>query len=160
MQELNPHPLTPDFEVWPVTNLPVAVSVDDGALAVTWSDGRTSRYHPLLLAENDPGPETLHPLSRETILSPLDLPEDLQVAEARLDPNGAVEVLWTAGRGSSRFHPGGSWGTAGSRTKVRGPDPCSGRGGRDRNRRRSKDHRRLPTRRCFGRGWWRSATSV
>ena len=106
MQELNPHPLTPDFEVWPVKDLPAAVSVDDGALAVTWADGRTSRYHPLLLAENDPGPKTLHPLSRETILSPLDLPEDLKVAEARLDPNGAVEVLWTAGRGSSRFHPG------------------------------------------------------
>ncbi|SLN66075.1 Gamma-butyrobetaine dioxygenase [Roseovarius albus] len=99
-------PITPDFETWPVKHTPTDVVVENGALSITWSDGQTSLYHPFLLAENDPAPETLHPMSREATLTPLDLPEDLQVANAAIAPNGAIEVHWSPARSNSVFHPG------------------------------------------------------
>ena len=106
MKDAESQPITPDFDIWPVTHAPVTLAVEAGALAVTWSDGRTSRYHPFLLAENDPAPDTLHPLSRETTLSPLDLPEDLAVTAAELDASGAVVVHWSHDRRPSLFHAG------------------------------------------------------
>ncbi len=106
MKDMEPLPPTPDFDNWPQTQTPAAVTVAEGALSVTWSDGRTSLYHPLLLAENDPAPDCLHALSRETVLSPQDLPVDLAVVHAEIDPADAVVVHWTHGRRASRFHPG------------------------------------------------------
>lgn len=105
MKDLEPLPITPDYDPWPITHTPVEATAQDGALAITWSDGRTSHHHALLLAENDPAPDTLHPLSRETTLSPLDLPEGLAVTGAVLT-GGAVEVHWSHGRRASRYHPG------------------------------------------------------
>ncbi|MEM7171384.1 MAG: TauD/TfdA family dioxygenase [Pseudomonadota bacterium] len=106
MSDNTPLPRTPDFDSWPLTQQPTSVAVDHGALLITWSDARTSAYHPFLLAENDPAEDTLHPLSRETTLSPLDLPCDLVIRRAVLLANGAVEVHWSHGRAPSRFHPG------------------------------------------------------
>ena len=106
MIELEPLPETPDFEHWPISETPVHAAVESDALAVTWSDGAISRYHPFLLAENDPAPDTLNPHSRETTLSPLDLPADLKVSDATISANGAVVVHWSGGRRPSRFHPG------------------------------------------------------
>ena len=68
MKDLDQYPITPDFEDWPIPVMPETVTAEDGALSVIWSDGKTSRYHPFLLAENDPSPDTLHPLSREEYL--------------------------------------------------------------------------------------------
>lgn len=99
-------PLTPDFDHWPVAHRAMSAAARDGALEVTWSDGRTSLHHPFFLAENDPAPEALHPLSRETMLSPLDLPIDLVVAGAEIRTNGAIEVSWSHGRRPSFYHPG------------------------------------------------------
>lgn len=112
MKDLDQYPITPDFDHWPVTVAPVAVHGKDGALAVEWADGTTSRYHPFLLAENDPSADTLHPLSRETTLSPLALPEDLAVRSAEIAANGAVTVHWSHDRPASRFHPGWLHGNA------------------------------------------------
>ena len=99
-------PITPDYEDWPIVHRPVAAHADAGALAITWSDAELTRYHPLLLAENDPSPATLHPLSRETTVSPLDLPQDLAVTDARIEADGTVQVSWSHGRPPSRFHSG------------------------------------------------------
>ncbi len=106
MKDLEDYPITPDFYHWPVTVAPTAVRAESGALAVAWDDGQLSSYHPFLLAENDPSPGTLHPLSRETTLSPLDLPDDLAVKGAEIAPSGAIVVHWSHGRESSQFHPG------------------------------------------------------
>ncbi|WP_343562075.1 TauD/TfdA family dioxygenase [Kiloniella sp. b19] len=99
-------PLTPDFEVWPVTAKTERFLVQDGALVVEWSDGARCAYHPLLLAENDPAGDVLHPLSRETVLSPLDFPEELKVVDAQISEDGGIEVFWSHGRRGSRYHPG------------------------------------------------------
>ena len=106
MKDIGPLPITPDFDLWPVTATPQIARAEQNALCIEWSDGRISRYHPFLLAENDPSPETLHPLSRETTLSPLDLPDDLAVTSAAIEAGGAVVVGWSHGRTESRFHPG------------------------------------------------------
>lgn len=101
-----PFPITPDFENWPLDCPAVAADARDGSLHLTWGDGRESSYHAALLAENDPAPDRLHPKSRETLLSPLDLPGDLALQMARIDPDGVIVVIWNNGRGESRFHPG------------------------------------------------------
>lgn len=106
MKDMEQHPITPDFDFWPVNVSPVAARPDKGALVVEWSDGKVSQYHPFFLAENDPSPDTLHPLSRETTRSPLDLPEDLAAVSAEIEPNGAVAVHWNHDQAPSRFHPG------------------------------------------------------
>lgn len=112
MKDTENQPLTPDFDVWPVQHPVRQAAAAGGALAVTWADGRTSMHHPLLLAENDPSPDSLHPLSRETTLSPLDLPVDLAVAGAEALPDGSVRITWSHGRRASTFHPGWLRGTA------------------------------------------------
>ena len=99
-------PITPDYEDWPIVHRPVAAHADAGALAITWSDAELTRYHPQLLAENDPSPATLHPLSRESMVSPLDLPHDLAITDARIEADGTVQVSWSHGRSPSRFHSG------------------------------------------------------
>ncbi|WP_373635439.1 TauD/TfdA family dioxygenase [Yoonia sp. SS1-5] len=99
-------PITPDFDTWPVTHDAVSVAPERGALRITWSDDQVSLHHPLLLAENDPSPRVLHPLSRETVLNPVDFAPDLQVAAAKILPNGAICVRWSHGDTTSTFHPG------------------------------------------------------
>ena len=123
MKTAEPYPITPDFDVWPVEHLPETVSVEDGALCVNWSDGRKSLYHPFLLAENDPSPETLHALSRETTLSPLSLPDDLTVFAPAVLSTGAVQVHWSDRRPPTSFHPGWlrSHGWFGEDSKKRAP---------------------------------------
>ncbi len=98
-------PITPDFDPWPMVEAR-SVEAQDGALRITWADGEVSLHHPLLLAENDPADGVLHPLSRETLLSPTDFPEDLAVTGATVLSNGAIEVAWSHGRPPSQFHPG------------------------------------------------------
>ncbi len=123
MKDVDHLPATPDFDIWPIFVLPQAVSVENGALAVTWGDGLVSRYHPFFLAENDPAPDTLHPLSREATLPPLDIAADLRVAEAWIETGGAVTVRWSDGRRSSRFHPGWLRGNGWFGAEAPGPKP-------------------------------------
>ena len=106
MKDLDPLPPTPDFDVWPVTHTITAAAVRDGDVAVSWSDGRSCVYNRFLLAENDPAPEVIHPLSREMIPSPLEFPADLAATGARVLPNGALQVEWSHGRPGSVYHPG------------------------------------------------------
>ena len=122
MKDMDPTPLTPDFDIWPQDRTPLAVSVSEGALVVEWDDARTSRYHPLLLAENDPAEDCLHPKSRETVLSPLDLPEELVVVDAQIEAD-AIRVHWSHGRRSSRFHTGWLYGNGWFGSPATEPKP-------------------------------------
>ena len=98
--------ITPDFDHWDTPFGIARVSVEDGALRIDWSDGKTSYHHSLWLAENDPSDETLHPRSRETLLSPLDLPRDLVVIDAKINAEHGLEVFWSHNRKPSLFHTG------------------------------------------------------
>ncbi len=100
-------PLTPDFDTWPLTAQIMAAEVMPGGhVQLTWSDGRVATYHRLLLAENATDADTLHPLSRETLKSPLDFPEGLTATKAEIAPSGALEVTWSDDLPRGAFHPG------------------------------------------------------
>jgi gamma-butyrobetaine dioxygenase len=98
-------PWTPDFDVWPVTYLAKGLSHDGQALAVSWSDGRISHYHALLLRENSPDAATIHPKAREMCISPCEIDGDLSITGAAVLGNGAVEVQFSDGT-CSAYHPG------------------------------------------------------
>lgn len=100
-------PITPDFDVWPVqSQITEARCLKSGDIELSWSNGDRASYHRLLLAENATDSETLHPLSRETLLSPLDFPADLKAVAAEVDPSGALRVTWSDGVERGLFHPG------------------------------------------------------
>ncbi|MEO1293453.1 MAG: TauD/TfdA family dioxygenase [Pseudomonadota bacterium] len=103
-------PITPDFDRWPVvariTNAEVLAT---GDLRLTWSDGGWATYHRLLLAENAMDAETLHPISRETLKTPLDFPTDLRAVAATVAPSGALQITWSDGVARGAFHPGWLW---------------------------------------------------
>lgn len=99
-------PWTPDFEIYPVSHAIVDAEVEDDAVSVRWDDGRTSAHHAFFLRENSPDPATVHPLSRELVISPLAIPGDIKPVAASVDESGALAVVWSHDGHVSRFHPG------------------------------------------------------
>lgn len=99
-------PWTPDFESYAVDHALETATVHDDVVCLRWSDGRESHHHAFWLRENSPDPETIHPLSREMLLDPLDIPSDIAPADARLRKDGALEVEWINGGPVSTYHPG------------------------------------------------------
>ena len=103
MIEQQPFTLTPDFDHWPSSPGIANIKASDGALEITWCDGKASSHHALWLAENDPAPEVLHPRSRETLLSPLDFPSDLKVKDVTIINGNSVQVVWSHNLPDSYF---------------------------------------------------------
>lgn len=102
-----PLPLSPDFDTWPEdTRIERLEILATGDLAIEWADGRRATYHRLLLAENATDSATLHPKSRETLMTPLDFPEDLTVTGARVEASGALSLDWSDGVPRGTYHPG------------------------------------------------------
>ncbi len=99
-------PWTPDFETYPIEHKIVSAIVDGNAVTLRWDDAKSSRHHALWLRENSPDKETIHPLSREMLLDPLDIPEDIHPIQAEIAENGALTVVWSHGGHVSRYHPG------------------------------------------------------
>ena len=58
-----------------------------------------------LLRENSPDESTIHPKSREMLISPLDVPADLNAVLAQVTADGVLVVEWSTGD-SSQYHPG------------------------------------------------------
>lgn len=103
---MQPLPWTPDFDTWPITHAISEAHADGAAIHVTWDDGRASAFHAFFLRENSPDDETINPLSREAVMSPLDFAEDLTAQAVSVDGAGALVVTWSHGGHISRFHPG------------------------------------------------------
>lgn len=99
-------PWTPDFDVYPTGPGLWSADISGAAVALTWADGRTSQHHALWLRENSPDPDTIHPLSREMAIGPLDLPEDIHPHCVAIDADGSLRVVWSHGAHVSRYHPG------------------------------------------------------
>ncbi|UWQ22943.1 TauD/TfdA family dioxygenase [Jannaschia sp. W003] len=116
-----PLPYTPDFEPWPIRHLPVAAAIHGDAIAVAWDDGLSTEHFPRLLRENSPDPGTIHPLSREMLVSPAAIPADLRALAVRVAAEGVLEIDWSDRNEPSRYHPGWLRGTAWTGTPR--PDP-------------------------------------
>lgn len=98
-------PWTPDFDYYS-TEVAIRHASSQGTFVeVIWADGKNSQYDVYLLRENSPEPEIIHPLSREMLISPLDLPPDLEVKSVDVDGNGVLVVEWST-QEVSHFHPG------------------------------------------------------
>ena len=98
-------PPTQDFDHYS-TEHEIATAVANGpSVGVRWNDGRESHYDVFLLRENSPDTKTIHPESRELLLSPLDIPEKLQALSATINQNGSLRVTWSCGKHSD-YHPG------------------------------------------------------
>ncbi|MGI9410067.1 MAG: TauD/TfdA family dioxygenase [Hyphomicrobiaceae bacterium] len=99
-------PWTPDFERYAIVHRIVAATVNEDVVRVRWSDGRESLHHALWLRENSPDPDTIHPLSREMLLDPLDIPSDIAPSSAIVLDDGTLEVSWSHEALVSAYHPG------------------------------------------------------
>lgn len=99
-------PGTPDFDTWPVEHALCGAEIQSAAVRLTWDDGLDSFHHAFFLRENSVEEDSLHPISRETVLVPADLPDDLVPLNATIDEEGALRVVWSHGGQVSRYHPG------------------------------------------------------
>ena len=99
-------PWTPDFEHYPVDYTIASVETADQVVSILWSDGRKSEHHVLWLRENSPDEKTVHPLSREMLIDPLDIPDDIHATEASIADNGALVIAWSDRAEKSHYHPG------------------------------------------------------
>ena len=104
-------PWTPDFDFWPVTHAAIALNHDRDLLHVTWSDQARSDHHVLLLRENSPDADTIHPRAREMCIAPTDIDSDLHIQKASIGDDGSVLVAFSDNT-VSRYHPGWLRGTA------------------------------------------------
>lgn len=94
-----------DWRSYPVTTVPVALTLHPGSLQVTWSDGRVSPFHDLWLRDNCPCPTCVYPVTREQMFEIADVPDDLLLVQARIEDAGVLRLGWSDGH-ASVFHPG------------------------------------------------------
>ncbi len=86
-------PLIPDFDTWPVNHAATLAEASSEVLSVTCADRSISQYHVLLLRENSPDAETIHPLAREMAIAPTDIPADLTILSAGYDAEGGRRFI-------------------------------------------------------------------
>ncbi len=101
---------TPDFDVYTTRNIS-RLEVSLLGLSVFYDDGAVSRHLAADLREHCPDVSTTHPVTRETLLSPLDVPDNFHITHAGLEDNGMVVLHWSEklnadDKGVSYFHPG------------------------------------------------------
>ena len=70
--------LTPDFDIYATRHI-TGLEVSPLGLSVFYDDGAVSRHLAADLREHSPEGHTTHPMTRETLLSPLDEPRHGQV---------------------------------------------------------------------------------
>ncbi|WP_166418158.1 TauD/TfdA family dioxygenase [Cochlodiniinecator piscidefendens] len=104
-------PATPDFNIWPVNETVQTVSFSEYSMRLTWSDGRISDHHVLLLRENSPDPITTHPKAREMAIAPTDIVDDVTLTAVELLESGVIRVEFSDGLNTA-YHPGWLFGTA------------------------------------------------
>lgn len=73
-----------------------AVEADEEAITVTWSDNTVGHFHHGWLRENDPGPQSRHPMTRERIVQPLAIRDDIKPRCVAIHPSGALSIRWAA----------------------------------------------------------------
>ncbi len=99
-------PKTPDFENYPIAHHIASAAIDIDAVVLHWDDDMVSAHHAMWLRENSPDAETIHPLSREMLLDPLDVPADIVPIDVAVNDDGNLRVEWSHGGHVSEFHAG------------------------------------------------------
>ena len=102
--------LTPDFDVYEMREIS-GLEVAKLGLTVRYADGAISHHLAADLREHCPQAYTTHSVTRETLLSPLDVPDGFHITHAALNDEGMVAIEWSEKLGAedsgvSQFHPG------------------------------------------------------
>jgi gamma-butyrobetaine dioxygenase len=78
--------------------------IDDGnAIAITWPDGGTARFHALWLRDNALDAKTRSAGNGQRLITILDIPRDTRIASASYDPAGQVRVTFSPGGHETSF---------------------------------------------------------
>ena len=97
--------LTPDFYTYPWA--PVERVQIDGRFAVLhWADGATLRAFDLWLRENAVGTGGVDEATREGLLDPAELGDDVRIDSARVGTDGALQITWAPDGVVATYHPG------------------------------------------------------
>ncbi len=96
---------TPDFETYSMDVLVASAAATDDTVDITWSDGRTSRYHHIWLRDNCASDKSVDTVSRERMLSLSAIPNDIQPLSVMVSEAGGLQIEWP-GDLTSHYHPG------------------------------------------------------
>ena len=97
--------MAPDFyryEASPISN----VAMTEAGITVLWSDGAKLNCHRFWLRENAFGLGGIDPATREGLLDPAELSDDLAIASASVTPEGHLEIIWEPDHDLSCYHAG------------------------------------------------------
>ncbi len=98
--------LTPDFDTYPIDFTISAATAERGAVHVTWSDGRVSRFHNIWLRDNCPCVQCVHQVTKEQTFELVTVAPDVHPAAVSVTADGSMLVLWSEGDHASEFHTG------------------------------------------------------
>lgn len=95
---------TPDFYAYDWSPIS-AVSVSGRFVDIEWSDGVALRAFDWWLRENAVGAGGVDLATREGVIDPAELADEIAVIDARL-ADGALVVTWAPDRAEAEYHPG------------------------------------------------------
>lgn len=96
---------TPDFYDYDWTPIE-RVTVDDRFVIVEWPDGVELRAFDWWLRENAVGAGGVDVATREGLIDPAELADDIAVDRAVLSGDGALVITWAPDGDEARYHPG------------------------------------------------------
>ena len=102
--------LTPDFDSYPIRPI-ASLTLHALGLEIAYEDGHVTYHLGTDLREHSPNPDTTHPITRETLLDPMHVPDEFHITSAELDAHGFVCVKYShklskEDSGEARYHPG------------------------------------------------------
>jgi gamma-butyrobetaine dioxygenase len=99
------HPLTPDFYEYS-WNQVVSTSVEGRFVDIVWADGTELRAFDLWLRENAVGAGGVDVATREGLLDPAALSDEIRVRSAAVSADGALEIVFAPDGVQACYHPG------------------------------------------------------
>ena len=82
-----------------------AIAFTSGELSVTWGDGAVSRLDAVWLRDHCQQPSSRDPHNGQRLINVTDIPEDLQIASARVSDRGDIQIVFEPGSHSSTYNP-------------------------------------------------------
>ena len=101
---------TPDFSSY-VPRTIKDVVIHPLGLEVIYEDDKRTFHLSRDLREHATDPETTHPITKETLISPLNIPDDFSIKQAEISSDGFARVTWShkitpKDKGVSVYHSG------------------------------------------------------
>jgi len=97
--------LSPDFYRYEWSPL-ASVRVDGGFVEMAWADGTSLRAYSLWLREQAVGAGGVDVSTREGLMDPALLGDDVRVDAAAITPDGALSIRWQPDGVEAIYHPG------------------------------------------------------